>query len=54
VYIYSLRKLRMVAWYRDSKKEFLRKYAVKGHSRDMKPLAGDAYNSAHLNVTESI
>jgi stearoyl-CoA desaturase (delta-9 desaturase) len=26
VYIYTLRKLRMVAWYRDSKKEFLKKY----------------------------
>jgi len=26
VYIYTLRKLRMVSWYKDSKKEFLRKY----------------------------
>jgi len=26
IYIYTLRKFRMVAWYRDSKKEFLKKY----------------------------
>jgi stearoyl-CoA desaturase (delta-9 desaturase) len=28
VYIYTLRKLRMVAWYKDSKKEFLKKYVA--------------------------
>ena len=28
VYIFTLRKLRMVAWYKDSKKEFLKKYVV--------------------------
>jgi fatty-acid desaturase len=52
VYIYTLRKLRMVTWYKDSKKEFLRKYVVKGHSRDMIPLAGDAYNQVQLGVAE--
>jgi fatty-acid desaturase len=52
VYIYTLRKLRMVTWYKDSKKEFLRKYLVKGHSRDMIPLAGDAYNQVQLGVAE--
>ena len=52
VYIYTLRKLKMVAWYRDSKHEFLRKYIVKGHSRDMMPLAGEAYNRDHLDEIE--
>jgi stearoyl-CoA desaturase (delta-9 desaturase) len=28
VYIYSLRRLGMVAWYKDSKKEFLKKYSM--------------------------
>ncbi|HEY4209591.1 MAG TPA: fatty acid desaturase [Puia sp.] len=28
IYIYTLRKLRMVSWYKDSKKEFLKKYVV--------------------------
>jgi len=28
VYIYTLRKLRMVSWYKDSKKEFLKKYVA--------------------------
>lgn len=28
VYIYTLRKLRMVSWYKDSKMEFLKKYAA--------------------------
>jgi len=49
IYIYSLRKLRMVAWYKDSKREFLKKYAIKGHSRDMVPLTGEAYNKGHLD-----
>jgi len=48
IYIYVLHKLKMVNSYRDSKKEFLRKYWIKGHSRDMIPLAGDAYNKEHL------
>lgn len=48
IYIYVLHKLRMVSSYKDSKKEFLRKYIVKGHSRDMIPLAGEAYNKRHL------
>jgi fatty-acid desaturase len=46
VYIYTLRKLRMVSWYKDSKTEFLKKYVIKGHSRDMVPLAGDDYIKA--------
>jgi hypothetical protein len=52
VYIYTLRKLRMVAWYRDSKKDFLKKYILKGHARDMTPLAGEAYNTDHLDEIE--
>jgi fatty-acid desaturase len=43
VYIYTLRKLCMVSWYKDSKTEFLKKYTVNGHSRNMVPLAGDDY-----------
>ena len=43
VYIYTLRKLRMVTWYKDSKREFLKKYVVNGHSRDMVPLTGEEY-----------
>jgi hypothetical protein len=42
----------MVSWYRDSKNEFLRKYIVKGHARDMVPLAGEAYNRDHLDEIE--
>ena len=42
VYIYTLRKLRLVAWYKDSKPEFLKKYVVNDrHSREMLPLVGD-------------
>lgn len=49
IYIYVLYKLKMVSSYKDSKKEFLKKYIVKGHSRDMVPLAGEAYNQQHLS-----
>ena len=48
IYIYLLYKLGMVSSYKDSKKEFLRKYIEKGHARDMVPLAGEAYNRKHL------
>lgn len=48
VYIYVLYKLKLVSSYKDSKKEFLKKFIAKGHSRDMKPLAGEAYNREHL------
>jgi stearoyl-CoA desaturase (delta-9 desaturase) len=48
IYIYSLYKLKMVSSYRDSKKDFLKKYIQKGHSRDMVPLAGEAYNNTIL------
>lgn len=48
VYIWLLHRVRMVRSYKDSKKEFLRKYIKKGHSRDMIPLAGEAYNKKHL------
>lgn len=48
MYIWTLHKVKMVRTYKDSKKEFLRKYTVKGHSRDMMPLAGEAYNKKHL------
>jgi sn-1 stearoyl-lipid 9-desaturase len=49
IYIYILFKLGMVSSYKDSKKEFMRKYIIKGHSRDMIPLAGEAYNKEHLS-----
>ncbi len=48
VYIYVLHKLGMVSSFKDSKKEFLKKYIVKGHSKDMIPLAGAAYTNEHL------
>ena len=43
IYIWILYKLKMVSSYKDSRQEFLRKYTIKGHSKDMKPLAGKAY-----------
>ncbi len=49
VYIYVLYKFRMVNSYKDSKKEFLKKFIIRGHSRDMRPLAGEAYNQKHLS-----
>lgn len=49
IYIYILFKLKMVSSYKDSKKEFMKKYIIKGHSRDMVPLAGEAYNEQHLS-----
>jgi len=48
IYIYLLYKMKMVSSYKDSKKEFLKKYIEKGHSRDMIPLAGKEYNTEHL------
>lgn len=48
IYIRVLHKFRMVASYKDSKKEFLKKYVEKGHSRDMVPLCGEAYDQKHL------
>lgn len=50
IYIWILYKFKMVSKYRDSKKDFLRKYIVKGHSRDMEPLAGEAYSAQHLDT----
>jgi len=38
----------MVSSYRDSKKEFLKKYIEKGHSKDMIPLSGEEYHEKHL------
>jgi sn-1 stearoyl-lipid 9-desaturase len=49
IYIYILYKLGMVSSYKDSKKEFMKKYIIKGHSRDMIPLAGKAYEQQHLS-----
>jgi stearoyl-CoA desaturase (delta-9 desaturase) len=49
IYIYVLYRFKMISSYRDSKKEFLKKYIIKGHSRDMVPLAGEAYNRQHLS-----
>jgi fatty-acid desaturase len=46
IYIFSLRKLGMVSWYRDSKKEFLKRYVGKGQPNDMVPLAGEEYNTS--------
>jgi fatty-acid desaturase len=48
IYVWVLYKLKMVSSYRDSKKEFLKKYIGKGHSRDMVPLEGEAYHKQHL------
>ena len=49
IYVYVLYKLKMVSSYKDSKKEFLKKYILKGHSRDMIPLAGKEYTMQHLS-----
>jgi len=49
IYIYVLHKLGMVNSYKCSRKEFLKKYVIKGHSRDMIPLAGKAYTKQHLS-----
>jgi len=49
IYIYVLYKLKMVSSYKDSKKEFLKKYIIKGHSKEMIPLAGDAYNKEQID-----
>jgi fatty-acid desaturase len=49
IYIYVLHKAKMVSSFRDSKKEFLKKYVVNGNSGDMKPLSGEEYNSELLN-----
>ena len=49
IYIRALSYLGMVSSYRDSKKEFLRKYVIKGHARDMVPLFGAAYKRKHLD-----
>ena len=50
IYIYLLHKIKMVSHYKDSKKEFLKKYIEKGHSRDMVPLDGEAYVEEHLST----
>ena len=49
IYIYILHKMKMVSAYKDSKKEFLKKYIEKGHSKDMIPLAGKEYTTQHLS-----
>jgi sn-1 stearoyl-lipid 9-desaturase len=49
VYIYSLHKLGMVSSFKDSKKEFLKKYKVDGHSRNMVPLTGIPYTNDQLH-----
>lgn len=43
IYIYSLHKLGMVNSYKDSKKEFLKKYRIHQSAKEMKPLFGQAY-----------
>ena len=49
VYIYMLHKVKMISSYKDSKKEFLKKYFVNGNAKEMKPLSGEEYNKLHLN-----
>lgn len=49
IYIYCLHKFGMVSGYKDSKKEFMRKYIASGHSRDMIPLSGKAYTNDQLS-----
>jgi stearoyl-CoA desaturase (delta-9 desaturase) len=52
IYIYLLHKMRMVSSFKDSKKEFLKKYIVHGHSRNLVPLTGVPYTKdqlPHLN-----
>jgi stearoyl-CoA desaturase (delta-9 desaturase) len=53
IYIYLLHKMKMVSSYKDSKKEFLKKYIEKGHSKDMVPLAGKPYLKEHLSRISS-
>ena len=48
IYIYCLHKLRMVTSYKDSKKEFLKKYIEAGTSSHMIPLAGKEYTTQHM------
>jgi sn-1 stearoyl-lipid 9-desaturase len=45
IYIYTLRRLRLVAWYKDSKPEFLKKYVGDRPSREMMPLTGEEYTT---------
>jgi fatty-acid desaturase len=54
IYIWILHKLKMVNYYRDSKKEFLKKYIEKGHSKDMIPLSGEDYTQKHLSTISSL
>jgi stearoyl-CoA desaturase (delta-9 desaturase) len=49
IYIFSLRKFGMVSWYKDSKKEFLKKYILKGHDRDFIPVTGNDYTKAYID-----
>jgi stearoyl-CoA desaturase (delta-9 desaturase) len=48
IYIYSLHKMGMVTNFKDSKREFLKKYLETRSSQHMKPLAGKAYTRKHL------
>ena len=48
IYIYVLRKLRMVSWYKDSKKEFLKRYQSKEPSAEIVSLTGEEYQNGHL------
>lgn len=48
IYIYCLHKMSMVRSYKDSKKEFLKKYVITGSSSEMIPLAGKAYTRQHM------
>jgi stearoyl-CoA desaturase (delta-9 desaturase) len=53
IYIWLLHKLKMVSSYRDSKKEFMKKYIEKGHSKDMVPLSGESYFQKHVSKISS-
>jgi len=48
IYIYSLHRLKMIAWYKDSKREFLKRYVGKGEPSHHAELTGDDYDNLHL------
>ncbi len=48
IYIYSLSKIGAVSWYHDSKKEFLKKYAVKAKKEATGEAKGPSTNAAVL------
>jgi fatty-acid desaturase len=49
IYIYVLHKLRMVSWYKDSKKEFLKRYIVNEQSKNKNVIVMEEFKSQYLN-----